>query len=411
VSTSDVSALERPRVRYLDAFPVDSDGQRLIYLRDPEGLTDQTLAVPVPAYFLMMLFDGEHSIPNLIEAFARQFEGHDVSEGQVRELIAQLEDAHFLDSPGFQAFREEIEQAYLDAPTREAAHAGASYPNDPDELRALIDSFFQGVDRQPRADIEGLIAPHIDFNRGGACFAHSYGALPKTPPADRFVIFGTGHSARRPFVMSRKDFETPLGTLKADVELIDRIAAKVEGDPFENEICHRGEHSIEFQAVFLKYLYPDSDIRFVPVLCGSLGECASGKTSPASLPEVSGYIEAFMGALNELGGTTCFIAGVDFSHVGSRFGDSGELTDAFIDDVESCDRELLDFAAKGDPEGFFNVIAREQDRTRVCGTSSIYTMLHLLPQRSGTLLDYDKAVDKENGSMVSFAGMAFGKAG
>jgi hypothetical protein len=38
-------------------------------------------------------------------------------------------------------------------------------------------------------------------------------------------------------------------------------------------------------------------------------------------------------------------------------------------------------------------------------------MLHLLPQRSGTLLDYDKAVDKENGSMVSFAGMAFGKAG
>ena len=74
------SPLDTPLLRYLDAFPVESDGRRLIYLRDPEGLSDQTLAVPLPAYYLMTLFDGKYSIAELREAFAREFDGHEVTE-------------------------------------------------------------------------------------------------------------------------------------------------------------------------------------------------------------------------------------------------------------------------------------------------------------------------------------------
>lgn len=408
MSQTGVGNLDTPRVRYLDAFPIDSKGQRLIYLRDPEGISEQTIAVPIPAYYLITLFDGEHSVADLKGSFAEQFEGHEVTEEQIAELISQLDEACFLDSPRYASWKKAVEQEFREADIRKAAHAGASYPDDPAELRELIDSFFDQVERQPQTGIEGLIAPHIDFNRGGPCFASSYGALPQEPPAERFVVFGTGHSAARPFVMCRKDFETPFGSLKADTEVIDRIAERLDSDPFEDELSHRAEHSIEFQTVFLKYLYPHADIKFVPILCGSMQPWVSAGVSPMSSPHVADFIEAVRGALEDAEGRTCFVAGVDFSHVGERFGDSEKLTDAFIEDVEACDHQLLDKAEGGDPEGFLKVIAREEDRTRVCGTSSIYTMLHLLPGRRGTLLHYDKAVDLESQSMVSFAGMAFG---
>jgi len=46
----------------------------------------------------------------------------------------------------------------------------------------------------------------------GPCYAHAYKALAEGGDADLFVIFGTGHQlAQPPFVMTEKDYQTPLG--------------------------------------------------------------------------------------------------------------------------------------------------------------------------------------------------------
>ena len=52
----------RPRLRNLEAFPVEQDGQRLMALRDPSGLIDQVVALPMPLLDVVSLFDGEHSL-------------------------------------------------------------------------------------------------------------------------------------------------------------------------------------------------------------------------------------------------------------------------------------------------------------------------------------------------------------
>jgi AmmeMemoRadiSam system protein B len=178
-------------------------------------------------------------------------------------------------------------------------------------------------------------------------------------------------------------------------------------DLLDDEFAHREEHSIEFQAVFLKYLFPDQDISFVPVLCGSFHEMVVAQESPMKVPVIAEFVEALKQSLAEDSREVCFIAGVDFSHVGARFGDEEKLSDAFIEGVERSDRELLNAAGDVDAERFFDVVIRECDRTRVCGTSSIYTMLHALEADRGKLLKYDKAVDLEAQSLVSFASMAF----
>jgi len=402
-----------PRIRFVEPIPVEHEGQRLVYLRDPEGYANGGMAVPHHVYYLLTLFDGEHSVQDLVSAYADKFDDVSVNEEQVTELVKQIDQAHLLDNENFQDFRLEIENAFLDAPERESAHAGASYPDDPAILRGMIDGFFEppegpGSPRPGSVDtpVQAVIAPHIDFNRGGPCFAWAYRALAEAPRPDLFVVFGTGHSARHPFVVSRKNFQTPFGTLKADQDVIDRLHELSDLDLFEDEGAHRTEHSIEFQTVFLKYLYPDSNITFVPILCGSFQEMIERNHFPAEIPLVSNFLDSLKQALAESGKTVCFIAGVDFSHVGRRFGDPG-LPDSFVEEVEHCDRDALTAAEKMDPEAFFKVIVREQDRTRICGTSSIYTMLHAMDSNRGELLKYDHTIDKQDQSMVSFASMVF----
>ena len=144
----------------------------------------------------------------------------------------------------------------------------------------------------------------------------------------------------------------------------------------------------------------------MPILCGSFHEMVTGKESPMDASVVSAFVAALKKALD--GKRVCFIAGVDLSHVGQRFGDADDLSDAFLLGVEKTDRELLDAAQKMDAEAYFDVVVRECDRTRVCGTSSIYTMLQVMDADRGELLKYDQAVDHNDPQqMVSFASMAF----
>jgi MEMO1 family protein len=379
-------------------------------LRDPEGLAPE-MAVPNVAYFLMTQMDGSRSSVDLQNVFSKQFQGASVTVQEIDALIEQLDEAFLLRNNRYEKQLKEHQAAFLNSSTRPAAHAGLSYPDDASALRAMINGFFDEGPGRPHGQktepLKALIAPHIDFNRGGPCFAWAYKALAESPPPDLFVVLGTGHSARQPFVMSRKDFETPFGVLKADRDIINQIAEIAPLDVFADEFAHKEEHAIEFQAVFLKYLYPDQEIPFIPILCGSFHEMVEGKDMPESASVVADFMSGLKKVLDASGKRICFIAGVDLSHVGQHFGDAGILSDEFVVDIESVDQELIAKAVAGDANGYFDVVIRECDRTRVCGTSSIYTMLKTMDTGKGELLKYDHIVDQDTQQMVSFVSMAF----
>ena len=46
-----------PRLRAVEAFPVEHEGQRCIALRDPAGFTDQIAVLPGPLLDLVSLFE------------------------------------------------------------------------------------------------------------------------------------------------------------------------------------------------------------------------------------------------------------------------------------------------------------------------------------------------------------------
>ena len=61
----------RIRVRWLDIMPTRHNGIEMFLVRDPEGITDQSLIVSREALFLISLMDGTKSASDLQQALMK----------------------------------------------------------------------------------------------------------------------------------------------------------------------------------------------------------------------------------------------------------------------------------------------------------------------------------------------------
>jgi hypothetical protein len=309
-----------------------------------------------------------------------------------------------------------MEDEWRNAEIRDAAFAGKSYEADPDRLIEQCEGFFTDV-RGPGKPgpaktgiaVRGLIAPHIDFQRGGPCYAWAYKELAESSPPDLFIVLGTVHlPTLNPFILTKKHFATPLGVVETASDIIDAIAGKVPFDPFQDEILQKAEHTIEFQAVFLSYLFSDAArFRILPVLCGSFHDVTVGGCVADHKPHLTGFIAALREAVEQSGCASCYIASADLAHVGRRFGAAAAPSPADLHDVELQDRAMLSWAERINAEGFFDFVRRERDRRNICGLPPIYALLRAIDAREGKLLDYRQSVEPDGGSAVTFASMVF----
>ncbi len=406
--------MDKPKIRAVEAFPVQYQDQTMICLRDPMGFAPQPIVLALGAWFLISMFDGNHSLLDIQEAYARRF-GDILLSDKLQEFVEVLDRACFLDSTAFAARVAEVLAEFRASPQRAAVHAGLCYEQEPAKLRAELAAYFDppaGPGRSPQPTNgkapQGLIAPHIDPRRGGSAYAHAYAELMGRQPPDLFVILGTSHYGAGPelFTATLKNYETPLGAIETDRDFISRLQARYSGDLFADELLHRNEHSIEFQALFLAWTLGTLGYKAVPILVSSFHEMVRNGVTPANDERVGSFIDALRAELAADGGKTCVIAAVDFAHVGKKFGDQGGVDESFLDWVKREDLALIENIRRGDPAGFFADIHKDQDRRRVCGLSPMYTLLELLRGRAGRLLKYDIALEPPTESAVSFASLA-----
>ena len=345
---------------------------------------------------MLHLCDGHHTRDQVLAELQRRH-GRPFGREQLDQLLAQLDDKLLLDSEKFRSHSAKIFAEFGRAEVRPAFHAGATYPKAAAELTALLDRCFgrphgpgkpaAATGKLPRA----LIVPHIDFLRGGPVYAHGYRALLESAERpERIVLLGTDHVGHeQPFTLTRKHFETPLGRVRTDVELVAELHQRAGGDNlFVDEHHHRAEHSLEHHAVWLRYLYGEAmdQIPVLPVLCGHLTHFIEQLEDPAHSPTVSG----FLGALATLtaGQRTLFIASADLSHVGLRFGDPRPVDEAERAQIEKKDQAALRPVAKGDPAALYEEIKKERDRRRVCGLAPICALPHPANPGRGELAAY-----------------------
>ncbi len=406
--------MDYPKLRNINIFPVKSSGQVFVCLQDPQNVSEKALFLPLSLYFIVSLFDGKHSILDIQVEYMRRF-GDFLFREKIEEIINQLEENLFLEGERFKKALEEKEEIFKKSPLREAQFAGKSYEKEANDLKLQLEGYFKNLNSEPKKDeynsygLKGIIAPHIDFLRGGQCYAFAYDEMLRRNSSRYFIIFGTSHSfMESPFCLTRKDFVTPLGVLPVDQELVDAIQSRYPYDLFKDEVAHRSEHSIEFQCIFLRYLYPEPiPLKIIPILNGSLHDFIERGVSPMEADAINKFVMAIKDSVISLKRDICYIASADLSHMGIQFGDPQGIGEYDLRIIREEDLSMLNYVELIDGESFFSMVMKEKDRRRICGLSAIYTMLKVIDAKKGKLLKYDQAYTPETHSVVSFASLAF----
>ncbi|MBS2027149.1 MAG: AmmeMemoRadiSam system protein B [Deltaproteobacteria bacterium] len=353
------------------------------------------IALSGTAYAIAAHFDGRNTLRDIQTAIARDNQGLRVDAKVLCNLADELDRAGFLEGPAFEALRAKVLAEFRANPIREAVCAGGSYPDDPAELRRFLDRFFthpQGPGDGGKAGagkpVRALVAPHIDLHRGGPCYAHAYRALREGCDADLFVVFGTAHATpRRLFTLTRKSYDTPLGAVQTDQNVVDALAAELgEDELFGDELVHRQEHSCEFQILWLKHLFGERKITAVPVLCSSIDHLSK----PSE--RVSKFVKALQKAVK--GRKVCFIAGADLAHIGVMYGDPRGATPAELAGFKQDDLGTVKHYCGADAHKFAIDARRNGDQRRLCGTAPMFvTKLAVGEEAPGELLDYGQWTD------------------
>ena len=142
-----------------------------------------------------------------------------------------------------------------------------------------------------RQDVCALVAPHIDLELGRRLYGMAYHSVQKASPR-KVVLMGTGHTLSGAFFsLTGKDFVTPLGTQRTDKRAVEHLR-EIGGELISpHDLDHRHEHSLEFQLIFLQYLFGE-EFTLVPLLCGSFHWLLNSLSRPSDSPDIARFLQA-----------------------------------------------------------------------------------------------------------------------
>jgi AmmeMemoRadiSam system protein B len=373
--------------RDLDIMPSPVPDRPGILIRDPMRYSDAVLIIPYAFAVALQSFDGQHN---------------DASDVH-RQLQKALQTAAFLEDETFAEIRRARENEFANSEVREPAHAGTGYPIDQEALHETMRGYIDPAQFNT-ANTIAIAAPHVSPFGGWQSYQAAYKMLPKDAADGTFIILGTSHyGPPDKFGLTRKRFRTPLGETRPNLDIIDRLIARAPSAITEEDYCHSVEHSIEFQVLFLQWLY-GPEISIVPILCGSFARSIyfGGK------PEQNDSIHRFLGELSELPGHLTWILGVDMAHIGRRYGDAIPARANLDQMIQVAERDNLrnQRVAAGDADGFWELVQQNRDDLRWCGSSPFYTFLRAVTGTRAQVHRYEQW-NIDDSSVVTFAGISF----
>jgi hypothetical protein len=393
----------------LEFMPSPVQDRPGLLIRDPYRYSTTTLILPPLLVECLRLFDGRSSDLDLHQFLVRLT--GDIRAGEAAESLAgALAEAGFLEDETYHAARRRCHEEFAAASVRAAAHDGASYPDDARELRRLLAGYLDGG-AGPAAGagpLIGIAAPHASFDGTAECYRAAYGALTSEHRDKVFVVLGTSHAGQPDRLgLTRKPFETPLGTARTEVELVDRLAADCGHAVEMEDYCHGTEHSIEFQVLFLQHVF-GAGVRILPILTGPYAHALIAGVAPEEAVEVRRLFDALAGMAASEGERLFWVLGIDLAHMGPRYGDdfAARAGSPSMAQLETRDRARLERICAGDATGFWRLVCQSGDDLKWCGASPLYTFLKAVPQARAALAAYQQW-NIDEASLVSCAALHF----
>ena len=399
--------MENPALRTdIQMIMTRVEGRRVVVFQDPYELSRQQLAVDAGALPLLQMLDGRHGIRDIQRELIHRGGGRLVCLSDIESFLARLDEAFLLDSEAYRREMLSLCDAFSRDERRPCAHAGKSYDSDPERLARFIEeseAALPGAGPRP-SEIHALVAPHIDLRVARRTYADLYRHL-RGRRYDLAVVLGINHHAQDGlFCISSKNYLTPFGETRTDRDFVRGLQDRVGPGTFSaGDFGHKIEHSIEFQTLFLRHYLGDTPI--VPILCGGIHEFLLSQRSPFGDGRFSGFVEAIREEAARRR-RVLFVAGVDLSHVGLKFGD-GAPAESILPRAHASDRRILDRLLAGDGPSIYAHAAETGDSYKVCGLPALLVIAELLKGKPGMLLDYQTYREPATSSAVTYAAAMF----
>jgi len=227
---------------------------------------------------------------------------------------------------------------------RRSVIAGSWYPGTEEQLRQAVQDYLDNVEKEElEGELIGLISPHAGYIYSGQVAAYAYKQL-EGASYDAVVVISPVHRVPlgRFAVASAAAYETPLGLVKLDGELVGALEGKVR----INRVSGDGEHSLEIQLPFLQVAL--GDFGLLPVMIGE-SSFEAGEELGTALAEVLRDKKALV------------VASTDLHHIEN------------YDEVVRRDKVVVDAIASFDMARIRETLSPWD--CSVCGRIPVYAML------------------------------------
>jgi len=400
-----------PRLRQIEVYPIEHEGNPYYYLRDPLEVAARPIMLTPAEFLIASLFNGKSGMEEVRSNFALEANGQRPTDEQIMAVLHHLQKNCYLDDAAFRLRFEEVRREFRDSSVRKAWHAGSAYSAEAGELKEQLDQFYSDGagalnGRFNDTNMKAIMVPHIDLRVDGPCYTHAYKYLIEHSDAELFIILGVAHNGGDDFLIaSEKDFETPLGMVKTDREFIQRWNKRLGYNADREEFMHRSEHSIEFQLPFLQHGLK-RDFKVVNILSGSL-EYALNYAEADYLSEVHRSLGALADTIAEEQKKTLLILSVDLAHMGPKFGDPQRIDEIRADAIRRADKEMFRVMEAYDRDACVQLMQNDLFRRRIDACGAIYSLMTMYPNLNGRTLSYGQNLQDDTGSIVTYGCMAF----
>ena len=264
---------------------------------------------------------------------------------------------------------------------RKPVVAGQFYPSSKEAINKQIGGF---VDKEEKK-LEALacMLPHAGYAFSGAVAAQT---VARINIKDKIVLLGPNHTGYgSPFgIMTNGVWQTPLGEVKIDSDLADRILKKskyLEADT----LAHLYEHSLEVELPILQYFKENFEIVPIAILSNDLGDLKKVGEDIASAIKESNMADSVM-----------LIASSDMTHYEPQA------------QAKEKDEEAIKAILQLNEDALMERV-RSLDIS-MCGYAPVVVMLSaakLLGAKSAKLIKYQTSGDitGDNSAVVGYAGI------
>ncbi len=221
-----IVAMDKPRIRPVEAFPIEQQDQTYICLRDPTGLAPEPILLGMGAYFIITLFDGRNDARDIQGAFVKRFG----ENAPARQAERSDRDARQGVLPRFAEIRRSRAPRARGVPSEPRTSGGSRGAvlrrRQAAELRKKRSRAFSRRPKVPAsASRSAARARSPDSSRRTSIRAEAppptrmpMAQLKAYDAPELVIILGTSHYGAGPelFSATKKNYATPLGAVKTD---------------------------------------------------------------------------------------------------------------------------------------------------------------------------------------------------